>query len=37
MPFEARSSGNGVPSELFWRIVSSNRMTPLMYYSTPGS
>jgi hypothetical protein len=34
-PFEASSSGNGVPSSAFWRIVSSNRMTPLMYSSAP--
>ena len=35
-PFEASSSGNGVPSSAFWRIVSSKRMTPLMYSSAPG-
>jgi hypothetical protein len=29
-PFDSSSFGNGVPSELDWRIVSSKRMTPLM-------
>ena len=29
-PRDASSSGNGVPSAELWRIVSSNRMTPLM-------
>jgi hypothetical protein len=36
IPLEASSSGNGVPSEAFWRIVSSNRITALMNSSTPG-
>ena len=36
MPFDASSSGNGVPSDALWRIVSSKRMTPLMYSSAPG-
>src|SRR4051812_11976140 len=31
MPFFCRSSTNDVPSAAFWRIVSSNRITPLMY------
>src|SRR5579884_380889 len=35
-PFEASSSGNGVPSSERCRIVSSKRMTPLMNSSTPG-
>ena len=30
-----RSSGNGVPSEALWRIVSSKRITPLMCSSLP--
>src|SRR5579884_3658395 len=34
-PFEASSSGNGVPSSERCRIVSSKRMTPLMNSSTP--
>ena len=36
IPFEASSSGNGVPSAELWRIVSSKRITPLMYSSAPG-
>ena len=35
IPFDASSFGNGVPSALDWRIVSSNRITPLMNSSTP--
>src|SRR5690349_1799139 len=34
-PFDSSSFGNGVPSAADWRIVSSNRITPLMYSSTP--
>ena len=36
IPFDASSFGNGVPSAALWRIVSSKRMTPLMYSSAPG-
>src|SRR5690348_9101530 len=36
MPRASSSCGNGVPSWPLWRIVSSYRMTPLMYSSTPG-
>src|SRR5665647_2107336 len=35
-PFDSSSFGNGVPSSAFWRIVSSKRITPLMYSSAPG-
>src|SRR3954470_2639184 len=35
-PFWVSSSGNGVPSSACWRIVSSNRITPLMKSSAPG-
>jgi hypothetical protein len=34
-PFDSSSFGKGVPSADDWRIVSSKRMTPLMYSSTP--
>ncbi len=34
-PFCSSSFGNGVPSSPCWRIVSSNRITPLMYCSAP--
>ena len=36
MPFFARYSRNGTPSLVFWRSVSSNRITPERYCSTPG-
>ena len=36
MPSFARYCGNGVPSLVFWRIVSSYRITPLMYSAAPG-
>ena len=35
-PSPASSAGNGVPSPADWRIVSSNRITPLMNSSAPG-
>ncbi len=35
IPLEASSSGKGVPSRADCRIVSSKRMTPLTYSSTP--
>ena len=34
-PFDSSSFGNGVPSGADWRIVSSKRITPLMYSSAP--
>src|SRR3954452_10254418 len=34
-PLDSSSLGNGVPSCPDWRIVSSKRITPLMYSSTP--
>ncbi len=36
IPFDMSNSGNGVPSDADCRIVSSKRITPLMYSSTPG-
>src|SRR5882762_9324663 len=36
MPFFARYWGKGMPSAAFWRAVSSNRITPDTYCSTPG-
>src|SRR5438132_2449524 len=36
VPFFARYSGNVEPSFAFWRVVSSNRITPERYCSTPG-
>ena len=35
-PLLSRSAGNGVPSAELWRIVSSKRITPLMWSSAPG-
>ena len=35
IPFDSSSFGNGVPSAALWRIVSSYRITPLMYSSAP--
>src|SRR3954454_24297495 len=34
-PFDSSNFGNGVPSCPDWRVVSSKRITPLMYSSTP--
>ncbi len=34
-PLDSSSFGNGVPSAELCRIVSSKRMTPLMYSSAP--
>ena len=36
MPWLRRTSASGVPPELFWRIVSSYRMAPLMNSAAPG-
>ena len=35
IPRLSSSFGKGVPSAELWRIVSSNRITPLMYSSAP--
>ena len=35
IPSLSSSFGNGVPSSALWRIVSSKRITPLMYSSAP--
>ncbi len=35
IPLLSSSSGNGVPSEADWRIVSSYRITPEMNSSAP--
>ena len=36
MPWRASSCGKGVPSSAFWRMVSSNRITPLIELASPG-
>jgi hypothetical protein len=35
MPLSASTFGNGTPSLVDWRIVSSKRITPLTNSSTP--
>ena len=37
MPWLESTSASGVPPELFWRMVSSYMMTPLMNSATPGA